>query len=423
MRQKKLLVCISLIVFLFSGGWGLAACPSADQTGDCIVSLEDFVVMAGQWLDERVMPYSDLRRDDIAAQEAEMSIANIDGSDGNEFMPGTYFIYKTDEGRFGKFMVDNYEPTSSYDMVIRWVTYGADGSVYSHGTRLVIRGNWTCDLDEGLETATGKDWDWVIKSATIRYLSPQNDAKFKLMHRANAPDDMVWVYIDDTATGASGYKGYMSKYETTNRQYCQYLNAALTDRLITVHNDVVYASDDKSYSEPYFETYAATSWSQITYSSGEFSVRIRDLIDMSNHPVVYVTWYGSMAFANYYGFKLPTEWQWQAVADYDGTYTYGCGTTIDPNMANYQSDNPLGLTSYPYTTHVDYYASYGYGMNDMAGNAYEWTESCYYDQREPDSRVLRGGYWSAISNYCLVAARSIYDPMCCFYYLGFRVCR
>ena len=49
------------------------------------------------------------------------------------------------------------------------------------------------------------------------------------MHRAKAPDGMVWVYID--ADLSSGYDGYMSKYETTNGQYCQYLNSALADGL------------------------------------------------------------------------------------------------------------------------------------------------------------------------------------------------
>ena len=72
---------------------------------------------------------------------------------------------------------------------------------------------------------------------------------------------------------------------------------------------------------------------------------------------------------------MPTEWEWQAVADYDGSYTYGCGITISKSKANYYDAgyaNPLGLTSYPYTSPVGYYPAYGYGMCDMAGNANEW---------------------------------------------------
>lgn len=409
-----------LTVFLFSGNFCFADCPSDDLNGDCIVSFEDFAALAEQWLEEGVMPYSDLRRDDIAAQEAGMSTANIDASDDNEFMPGTYFIYKTNEGRFGKFMVENCEPGENHRLTMRWVTYDADGSVYSSGTRLLIRGTWSCDLDQGLETTTGRDWNWFLATSTSRRLVPKNGAKFRLMHRAKAPDGMVWVYVDDLNV-IYGYEGYMSKYATTNAQYCQYLNSALADGLITVYNDVVYAASDISYSKPYLSTYTADSLSQITYDDGNFGVRTRDSYDMSNHPVVEVSWYGATAFCDYYSYRLPAEWEWLAVANYDGSFTYGCGTTVDHSKANYDWDNPLNLSSYPYTTPVDYYSSYGYGMNDMAGNVWEWTDSCCYDQCEPDSWVLRGGAWNRNAEYCRVAYRYCGDPTIRYGNVGFRV--
>jgi len=233
---------------------------------------------------------------------------------------------------------------------------------------------------------------------------------------------LVWVCIDDSGVpGHEGFTGYMSKYETTNAQYCQYLNSALADGLITVYNDVVYAAGDTSHEEPYFDTYAADSESQISYSGGSFSVRSRDGYDMSNHPVVEVSWYGATAFCDYYGYRLPTELEWQAVADYDGSYTYGCGTTINQSKANYDYANPLGLSSYPYTSPVGYYPAYGYGMCDMAGNVREWTSSLWgpYDSY----RVLRGGCWNDVGYYCAVSsplftvglASSSHDD------LGFRV--
>jgi formylglycine-generating enzyme required for sulfatase activity len=253
---------------------------------------------------------------------------------------------------------------------------------------------------------------------TTRRLDPKNGAKFKLMRRAIAPAGMVWVYIDEW--DVSGFEGYMSKYETTNAQYCQYLNAALADGLITVYNDVVYAADDTGHSEPYFDTYAADSSSQIIYSSGVFSVRTRDGYDMSNHPVVEVSWYGARAFCDYYGYRLPTEWQWQAVADYDGSYTYGCGTTIDHSKANYNEYNPLGLSNEPYTTPVDYYSSYGYGLNDMAGNVWDWTSSCLYSDCGYDFLVCRGGGWRSDASGCWVINRAHSDSSSRGYTVGFR---
>ena len=39
-----------LTVLLSSAGLCLAACPSADLSGDCFVDYEDFALMAAQWL-------------------------------------------------------------------------------------------------------------------------------------------------------------------------------------------------------------------------------------------------------------------------------------------------------------------------------------------------------------------------------------
>jgi hypothetical protein len=241
------------------------------------------------------------------------------------------------------------------------------------------------------------------------------------------PSGMVFVDINDPGvSGHEGFNGKMSKYETTNAQYCQYLNAAKNSNQITVYNNIVYAVSDTSHSHPYFDTYAADSYSQITYSDSNstFSVRSRDGYSMNSHPVVMVSWYGAIAFCNYYGYRLPTEWEWQAVADYNGSYTYGCGTTIDTSKANYYNDingysNPLALTNYPYTSPVDHYPAYGYGMCDMAGNVWEWTSTV-----SGSYCVIRGGSWDFYGDNCTVWYRGgVYPYGANDGNGGFRVCR
>jgi hypothetical protein len=211
------------------------------------------------------------------------------------------------------------------------------------------------------------------------------------------PLPIIWVYINDLGvSGHEGFNGQMSKYETTNAQYCQFLNAALAsgDIDITVDgNDVIGASGSNSGADyagqPYYNL-ASPGWSgdgatnggaaRINYSGGVFTVDS----GFDNHPVTGVSWYGAMAFSDYYGYRLPTEWEWQAVADYDGSYTYGCGTSINNSMANLlNSTHPDG------TTIVGDFGTYGYGMCDMDGNVFEWTSSIY----SGSSYVLRGGGW------------------------------
>lgn len=234
-----------------------------------------------------------------------------------------------------------------------------------------------------------------------------------------------WVDINDPGIGGGheGFVGEMSQYQTTSNQYCQFLNEALDSGDIYINEGVVYGSAGSNSGadfpdEPYFVTYAAYPSSLITYFDGVFSVPLRDGLYMGSHPVVQVSWYGATAFCNYYGWRLPTEWEWQAVADYDGSYTYGCGTTVDHSKANYDFGNPLNLSSPPYTNPVDYYPPYGYGMNDMAGNAWDWTSSVF-----GSSRVLRGGSWGSPSEFCSASLRFQSAPNVMSTGYGFRVCR
>ncbi|MFC1761473.1 formylglycine-generating enzyme family protein [Planctomycetota bacterium] len=233
--------------------------------------------------------------------------------------------------------------------------------------------------------------------------------------------DMVFVLINDPGiSGHEGFNGEMSKYETTNAQYCQYLNAALSAGLIAVYMDVVYAASDTGHVQPYFETYAKDGDSQITYSGGSFRVRNRDGYTMVNHPVVEVSWFGATAFCVYYGYRLPTEWEWQAVADYNGSYTYACGATINYSNANYSDRNPLDLVSYPHTSPVNNYPAYGYGLHDMTGNVEEFTTNSYPNE---EFRVIRGGKWSTLLNQLRVSERKYNRMNTTNGLIGFRVCR
>ena len=219
------------------------------------------------------------------------------------------------------------------------------------------------------------------------------------------PEGMVWVSIDDPGVqGHEPFIGEMSKYETTNAQYCKFLNDALASGDILFDGYRVigkYGSNSgvDYINQPY---YFIGGPAQITFINGTFKVLSREGNDMSNHPVSVVTWFGAMAFANYYGWRLPTEWEWQAVADYDGSYNYGCGATISHTMANYDNINPLFLSFYPYTAPVGIYPAYGYGICDMAGNVYELTSSCQFENCNPDSdpRVYRGGSWGSPNAEC-----------------------
>ncbi|MBP8604738.1 MAG: right-handed parallel beta-helix repeat-containing protein [Phycisphaerae bacterium] len=158
-------------------------CENSDINWNSRVKLEDFSVISRFW---RAVyhDYDALNRAAVVTLESQMSTASIYGSDGMEFNPGTYFVYKTSAGRYGKFIVEQLTPSENHKLTLGWVTYNADGTVYSSGTGLIVRGTYNCDLDVGLETSVGADFQWVQATSTVRYLYPKNGAKFKLMYRA-----------------------------------------------------------------------------------------------------------------------------------------------------------------------------------------------------------------------------------------------
>lgn len=240
--------------------------------------------------------------------------------------------------------------------------------------------------------------------------------------------DIEWLSINDPGvSGHEGFIGEISKFEITNAQYCQFLNAAMASGDIIVSDSYVIGTNGSNNGADYVDqmyydltgigyTHNETingGAARINHSGGRFTVDY----GFENHPVTYISWYGAMAFCNYYGYRLPTEWEWQAVADYDGSFTYGSGTSINNNIANYGDSVHMDGT-----TAVGNFGTYGYGLCDMAGNVFEWTCSCL-DSNDCYHIVIRGGGWYDVKIFCGVSERNHHGINAVSYGIGFRVVR
>ena len=165
--------------------------------------------------------------------------------------------------------------------------------------------------------------------------------------------------------------------------------------------------------------------------------------DLSNHPVVGVSWYEAVAFCRWLTelfqerghldkgqeITLPTEPQWEKAARSTDGRGYPWGGEPDAACANYKASG-LGTTSavgcFPT-------GKSPYGVEDLSGNVWEWCrtqwEPDYEDYRHDNNlegfatRVLRGGSFSCDKTLIRCAARSDWKPHFRYYGCGFRVVR
>jgi formylglycine-generating enzyme len=124
---------------------------------------------------------------------------------------------------------------------------------------------------------------------------------------------------------------------------------------------------------------------------------------LAEHPVVHVAHEDAAAYAAWAGLALPSEAEWEHAArgGLDGTtYTWGDEPEEpDRPLANHwhgefpwRADNGFGSTA-----PVGSFPANGYGLADMAGNVWEWTDDWYVEQRWPETssccvpRDPRGG--------------------------------
>jgi formylglycine-generating enzyme required for sulfatase activity len=129
-----------------------------------------------------------------------------------------------------------------------------------------------------------------------------------------------------------------------------------------------------------------------------------DVEGLGSHPVVHVAHADAQAFATWAGAALPTEAEWEFAArgGLDGA-TYAWGDEFVPagrRMANtWQGRFPWERTNASVsdrTTAVGSFPPNGYGLLDMIGNVWEWTDDWYQSQHAPANgccapRNPRGG--------------------------------
>jgi formylglycine-generating enzyme required for sulfatase activity len=292
-----------------------------------------------------------------------------------------------------------------------------------------------------------------------------------VVERVTIPPDSAYAYFIMGGIGSEDFPNPgnpirverfdMDKYDVTNQQFAEFLNVAIHSRprMIRTTGGGVY---DPGGSILWAMTTRMTDRSQITYDPIDSLFTV--VPGKESFPAIEVTWYGAEAYAEYFGRRLPTEAEWEFAARGnqgeagDSTFTvhvdssdvritvgygriYPWGNTLDPHRCNYLgSGDPYEGQGQVTSTPVGFFdgQSHGgfptldgsspFGLQDMAGDVWQWCEDWYggaytNPYRPPDEgsyKIIRGGSWSSGPKAVRTFNRSLTAPGTADWAIGFR---
>jgi formylglycine-generating enzyme required for sulfatase activity len=197
----------------------------------------------------------------------------------------------------------------------------------------------------------------------------------------------------------------------TVNQYADFLTAARADGSIKLEDEKIvgYYPGDVFHAVKHEEKIEAGDWLYIPLDDPSQRIEFTSKISFgakegyNNHPMTTVTWFGAWGYCEYYGWRLPTEMEWEKAGRGTDDRPFPWGDEILRENANFYSSrdpfenmssfgsrtSPVGFyNGKTYDGYVTLDSASPYGLYDMAGNVWQWTGDIYEGMHY---RFMRGG--------------------------------
>lgn len=187
----------------------------------------------------------------------------------------------------------------------------------------------------------------------------------------------------------------------------------------------------------------ATGWE----SQSDTDWRAPGFAQDDDHPVIGVSWMDVQLYLRWLSgktgqtYRLPSESEWEYACRAGTKTAFSFGDSITTEQANYDGNytyngSPRGVFRQG-TTKAGTFPPNPWGLFDMHGNVWEWTQDVVHDSYvgapvdgsaweeggDPVRRILRGGSWLYNPRYLRSSVRNGYSAVLANDIVGFRVAR
>ena len=171
----------------------------------------------------------------------------------------------------------------------------------------------------------------------------------------------------------------------------------------------------------------------------DYYKKIEPALALKNCPIIGVSWLNAQAYCKWlsektgHSYRLPSEAEWEYAArggKYNQGFSYAGSNKLKEvawyNANSHNEPKPVGMK-----------IPNELGLYDMSGNVFEWCEDHWHDSyngapkdggtwiddKENERRVVRGGSWDDINDYCRVSYRIRGSRNYRYIDVGFRIAR